>query len=140
MSQKIYTTTATNTGGTHGSVSLSDGPTVQTGPPEDPAAGRNPEQFLAMSWATCLCASVEAALKKQGIDPEEHAPRVDVSVSLHRGDDGQFSFAPGANVTIEDLPDDQAREIAAVAHSRCPVSKLLGGQGQPVVRAGGAPL
>ncbi|WAL40709.1 OsmC family protein [Brevibacterium sp. BRM-1] len=136
MGERIYATTAHNTGGTHGTVSLSDGPSVTTGPPQHPEAGTNPEQFLAMSWATCLSASVEVALGRLGIDAAAHPPQVSVEVAL-LSRDGEYAFEPRARVDIPGLDAQRTLEAARAGHARCPVSKLLRGQGTPVVEAAG---
>lgn len=134
MSDHIYATTASNTGGTHGSVSLSDGPTFTTGAPLDPTAGLNPEQFLAMSWATCLSASIEAVLARAGVDASVSAPEVAVTVSLHQDSaGGEYEFHPAAQVSIPGLSQADQLSYAAAGHARCPVSKLLSGQGHAIV-------
>lgn len=160
MAQRIYSTTVTNSGGTAGWVRASDGPQVQTGPPSDPSRGVNPEQFLGMAWSTCLNATVEAVLRDQGFGaagvtgtekagataegrmpsadvPDVPRSRVTVQVSLVREPGGEYRFVPEATVSVEGLETAEVERVAAAAHARCPVSKLLTGRGEPVqVRAG----
>ena len=107
-----------------GSISLPTG-----GPVED-AEGFNPEQFLAMAWSTCLGETLRVVLAEQGLSAES---AVSVEVGLHRDPAGGFCFAPRALMSIEGVGPARAQELAEAAHARCPVSKLLRGQGEPVV-------
>lgn len=103
---------------------------LSTAEPVEGAEGCNPEQFLAMAWSTCLGETVRVVLSEHGLD---HPSRVSVEVGLHRDPAGGFRFVPRVLVTIEGLPAEQAQPLVDAAHSRCPVSKLLTGQGSPVV-------
>lgn len=103
---------------------------LPTGGPVEGAEGFNPEQFLAMAWSTCLGETLRVVLAEQGLTAES---AVSVEVGLHRDPAGGFRFAPRALVNIEGVGPDRAQELAEAAHARCPVSKLLRGQGEPVV-------
>lgn len=131
MSASLYSTVATNVGGTAGTVSTSDGPELRTGRPGHPDEGVNPEQLLGMAWATCLNATVEAVLERRGMSAPS---RVDVDVSLYRREDGVLFFRPTATVSIQGLEEDAVRQVAAAAHERCPVSQLLTGRGEATLR------
>ncbi|GAA1287199.1 hypothetical protein GCM10009590_11940 [Brachybacterium alimentarium] len=115
---------------------------LPTGAPTPAADGFNPEQFLAMAWSTCLGETLRVVLAERGLP---HESSVSVEVGLHRDPAGGFRFVPRALVAIEQMPADEAREIAGAAHARCPVSKLLTGQCDPVLEvvdtpgAAGAP-
>ncbi|MGP5051125.1 OsmC family protein [Brachybacterium alimentarium] len=118
-----------------GSDSAKSGPTgsdvvLPTGAPTPSGSGFNPEQFLAMAWATCLGETLRVVLRERRLP---HESSVSVEVELHRDPAGGYRFVPRARVTIEQMAADEAREIAAAAHARCPVSKLLTGQGEPVL-------
>ena len=103
---------------------------LPTGAPTPSGSGFNPEQFLAMAWATCLGETLRVVLRERRLP---HESSVSVEVELHRDPAGGYRFVPRARVTIEQMAADEAREIAAAAHARCPVSKLLTGQGEPVL-------
>ncbi|WP_394214027.1 OsmC family protein [Brachybacterium vulturis] len=136
----LYTARVENRGGTSGRVLVRDAGSVELGSPEPgasaetilptggprpTASGFNPEQFLAMAWSTCLGETLRVVLAEHGLDRESS---VDVEVELHRDPAGGFRFVPRALVHIDSLGPDRARELAAAAHARCPVSKLLDGQ------------
>lgn len=145
----LYTAHVDNTHGTSGQVRVHDGPAtleispagtaercedaasspevaLPTGGPSAPALGFNPEQFLAMAWSTCLGETLRVVLTERGLP---HESQVSVEVELHRDPAGGFRFTPRALVTIEQMAPGEARELAEAAHARCPVSKLLSGQG-----------
>lgn len=128
----LYTARADNIGGTSGQVRIPGDPetALPTAGPVEGADGYNPEQFLAMAWSTCLGETLRVVLAEHGLD---HPSRVSVKVGLHRDPAGGYRFAPRALVTIDGLPTEQAQPLVDAAHSRCPISKLLTGQGAPTV-------
>lgn len=148
----LYTARVENTDGTAGQVLIRDtsalepgmadaaGPrpagsvALPTGGPIEGAEGFNPEQFLAMAWSTCLGETLRVVLAEQGLSAES---AVSVEVGLHRDPAGGFCFAPRALMSIEGVGPARAQELAEAAHARCPVSKLLRGQGEPVVELRG---
>lgn len=141
----LYTARVENSGGTSGRVqirgasaialeALADAPdgavALPTGGPTPTAKGFNPEQFLAMAWSTCLGETPRVVMNAQGL---EHPSQVSVEVGLHPDPAGGYRFIPRALVSIPGLDPDQAQRLVDAAHARCPVSKLLRGQGVPVV-------
>lgn len=140
----LYTARVDNSRGTSGQVRVHDGPAsldvsqrrddaavepeieLPTGGPRSPAQGFNPEQFLAMGWSTCLGETLRVVLSERGL---AHESRVSVEVEMHRDPAGGFRFTPRALVSIEEMAPEEVRELAEAAHTRCPVSKLLTGQG-----------
>ena len=144
-SPALYTARVENTAGTSGSVRIRDAAAVElaapepdgsgeislpTGGPKPTATGFNPEQFLAMAWSTCLGETLRVVLAEHGLDRESS---VRVEVGMHRDPAGGFRFVPRALVAIDDLDPERAQELAEAAHARCPVSKLLRGQGEPLL-------
>lgn len=126
----LYTARVDNTGGTAGEVRVEGGPTLPTGGPSPDAEGLNPEQFLAMAWSTCLGETLKAVLRDEAIEAEGH---VRVEVELHSNPAGGYRFAPRALVSIPGVADGEARRLAAAAHARCPVSRLLDRPGSGTV-------
>lgn len=146
----LYTARVQNIAGTAGQVRIRDAAAVElaaaepgatgeislpTGGPKPTATGFNPEQFLAMAWSTCLGETLRVVLAERGLP---HQSQVSVEVGLHRDPAGGYRFAPRADVTIEQMTTDEAQPLVAAAHARCPVSKLLTGQGSAVVELMGA--
>ncbi|MGP5008266.1 OsmC family protein [Brachybacterium tyrofermentans] len=136
----LYVARVDNLGGTSGQVRVHDGPaalaaedpevSLPTDGPTTPARGFNPEQFLAMAWSTCLGETLRVVLTERGLP---HESRVSVEVGLHRDPSGGYRFAPRALVTIDAMAADEEQPLLEAAHARCPVSKLLRGQGEPAV-------
>lgn len=140
----LYTARVDNSRGTSGQVRVHDGPAsldvqqrrddataepaveLPTGGPSSPEQGFNPEQFLAMAWSTCLGETLRVVLSERGL---AHESRVSVEIEMHRDPAGGLRFTPRALVSIEEMAPQEARELAEAAHARCPVSKLLTGQG-----------
>ncbi|MGP9539192.1 OsmC family protein [Brachybacterium sp. AOP43-C2-M15] len=128
-SSALYTARVDNHGGTSGEVRVHDGPTASPLPTGGPFAtddGYNPEQFLAMAWSTCLGETLAVVLAEHGRDD---LGQVSVEVELHRDPAGGYRFVPRALVSIEAMSEEEARPLIEAAHARCPVSKLLEGQG-----------
>ncbi|APX34824.1 hypothetical protein BH708_11220 [Brachybacterium sp. P6-10-X1] len=140
----LYTARVDNSRGTSGQVRAHEGPAsldvgqrrdgaaaepevvLPTGSPSSPAQGFNPEQFLAMAWSTCLGETLRVVLSERGL---AHESRVSVEVEMHRDPVGGFRFTPRAVVSVEEMAPEEVRELAEAAHARCPVSKILTGQG-----------
>lgn len=100
-----------------------DGITVRVTNPlrhADEPGATNPEQLLALAWATCLRATASVLTSAR--------PRVRVEVEL-RDAEGRagFEFHLTAVIAAEGLNLAEAETLAAAAHARCPISRLLHG-------------
>lgn len=120
-----YRTEASNDDGGTGVSSITGGMSVAVASPlnpdRDPAAS-NPEQLLALAWATCLNATARVF-----VAPEQRTA-VRVEVELHDAADGPgYEFHVGAYLSVEDASLDETEQVLAQAHARCPVSKLMAG-------------
>ena len=116
----LYQVSATNTEGIEGLVSLSSGKVVATSHPLGENAGFNPEELLALSWATCLNATIQALLEQE----YKSIVRVEVGLEQEGNGDG-YVFAVYAQAGIAKMEPSQAEALIAKAHQRCPVSKLI---------------
>lgn len=86
---------------------------------EDPEQ-TNPEQLLALAWATCLNATVQVILKGS------RRSRVRVTVELRDAAAGPgYAFHVDAYLGIDGAELSEAEETLEAAHARCPMSKLL---------------
>lgn len=127
----LYTAVARNREGVEGTSWTERGTRVRVSSPlsEGRAGTTDPEELLALAWATCLSASCRV------VAPGREAA-VRVEVSLRRAADGPgFEFLPRAYVSFAGMREDEAAALAAAAHERCPVSKLLSGRGAAEVVA-----
>lgn len=87
----------------------------------DPAAS-NPEQLLALAWATCLNATAQV------INGGSARTAVRVEVALVDAEPGPgFDFHVDAYLSLEGVSLTETKELLAAAEARCPVSKLLRG-------------
>lgn len=85
----------------------------------DPSA-TNPEQLLALAWATCLNGTAQVLVA------ERRRTAVRVEVELHPVEPGPgYEFRVDAFLSAEGLSGDETEGLLAAAHARCPVSKLL---------------
>ncbi|KAB1654045.1 hypothetical protein F8O01_14100 [Pseudoclavibacter chungangensis] len=147
--EALYTATAVNRTGATGESAVVDGLRVAVRSPLAPpdpggtasvrVAARddrasedatNPEELLALAWATCLGASARV------VAGDDREVGVRVVVELHRASPGPgYEFRPRAFIAFADTSDDEAAALAVAAHERCPVSKLLSGRSEAIVVA-----
>ncbi len=135
----LYTAVARNSTGVNGESTAEGGLTVAvasppTGAGSAPAGTTNPEELLALSWATCLNA---AARVVAGVGVEVSA-RVEISLHARGAADG-YEFSGRAELFFAGIEEPQAEALAAAAHARCPVSRMLAGTSRVEVAAVGAP-
>ncbi|AMB97809.1 OsmC family protein [Aerococcus urinaeequi] len=98
---------------------------VQTSSPlkaDEP--GTNPEQLIALSWATCLNATIEIALDRHGIKDVTSEVAIQVDYKLNQETSITY-FVFKVDIYI-DLARNEADAIVYEAESRCPVSQIIG--------------
>ncbi|MEJ1922326.1 OsmC family protein [Microbacterium sp. KHB019] len=118
-----YRTQASNRDGGVGVSSVAGGMSVAVASPlnpdRDPEAS-NPEQLLALAWATCLNATARVFVTRK------QRTAVRVEVELHDASDGPgYEFHVDAYLSVEGADAAETEHVLAQAHARCPVSKLL---------------
>jgi|SRR5690625_1922328 len=80
----------------------------------------NPEQLLALAWATCLNATAQAILSGK------RRSRARVTVELRDAASGSgYEFHVDAYLSIHGVSRSEGERVLEAAHARCPVSKLL---------------
>ncbi len=128
-----YRTEAINDDGGTGVSRIVGGLEVAVSNPLSPDADlsrSNPEQLLALAWATCLDATLQAIVKAA------HRTRVRVEVELHDSPErGGYEFHVTAFVSAEGRALAETEELVAAAHDRCPISRLLQGAATVGIRA-----
>lgn len=120
-----YRTEAINIGGGDATSRVSGGMEVSVSSPlganPDPDA-TNPEQLLALAWATCLNSTAQAIVKRR------QRTAVRIEVELHSVEVGiGYEFRVDAYLSAEGASPDETAALLASANARCPVSKLLAG-------------
>lgn len=123
----LYSTRVHNDQGIKGTawVEGENGLRVATSSPLKPQeAGTNPEQLIALSWATCLNATIEIALDRHGIKDVTSEVAIQVDYKLNK--ETKVTYFDFKVDVFLDLPRDQAETIVYEAESRCPVSQIIG--------------
>lgn len=118
-----YRTEASN--GTDGHSRVVGGLDVEVSSPlksdADPRA-TNPEQLLALAWATCLNGTAQVLVA------EQRRTNVRVEVQLHPVVPGPgYEFRVDAFLSAEGMTDAETADLLERSHARCPVSKLIRG-------------
>lgn len=129
LEKRLYTATATATGGRDGRVQSDDGilDLAVVMPRElggSGATGTNPEQLFAAGYSACFGSAVAAVARKQKITPG----RVNITARVTIGTVGAgFGLAVELVADIPDLPRDQAEALVRAAHQICPYSNATRG-------------
>ncbi|WP_144794547.1 OsmC family protein [Microbacterium paludicola] len=118
-----YRTQAINKDGGEGETFVPDGLAVAVSSPLNPdqdTSASNPEQLLALAWATCLNATAQV------IAPSGRRTAVRVEVELHDAAEGVgYEFHADAYLSVEGASAEETEQVLVASHARCPVSKLL---------------
>ncbi|MGW4958944.1 organic hydroperoxide resistance protein [Nonomuraea sp. NPDC004186] len=85
----------------------------------------NPEQLLAAGWGSCFLGAVRRAAAERKIRLTSTA--ITAEVTLHHGDDGEFSLSAVLNLELGGVDQQTAGELGAAAHQICPYSKATRG-------------
>jgi Ohr subfamily peroxiredoxin len=139
LEKRLYTAVATATSGRDGRVKSDDGLLdVAVTPPRalgGSGAGTNPEQLFAAGYAACFgsAAMHVARLQKLVTGP------IAVTAHVSLGPVGQaFGLAVMLEVSVPDLPRDQAEALVRQAHQVCPYSNATRGNIEVEVRLAGS--
>lgn len=129
LEQRLYTASATSTGGRDGHVRSDDGvidldvhmPKALGG---SGAPGANPEQLFAAGYSACFGSALShvARLQKIATGP------VNITANVTIGPvSGVFGLAVELIATLPDLPREQAEALVRAAHEVCPYSNATRG-------------
>lgn len=127
LDKLLYTTRVHNDQGIKGTAWVegeNELQVVTSSPLKPEEVGTNPEQLIALSWATCLNATIEIALKRHGF--KDVSSEVAIQVDYRLNQETSITYF-GFKVDIYiDLAQNKADEIVDEAESRCPVSQIIG--------------
>jgi Ohr subfamily peroxiredoxin len=125
----VYTADVTSSGdGRQGAATSADGVLdLELASPKEvggSGAGTNPEQLFAAGWGACFHSALRLVARNAKADLTDST--VTVSVDLVKGEDG---YHLGARIvaTLPGLSQEQADDLVAQAHQRCPYSKATRG-------------
>jgi osmotically inducible protein OsmC len=128
--EKIYTASATASGGREGHVSSSDQvldlqlrlPKEFGGPG---GAYTNPEQLFAAGYAACFGGALGVVIQKAKVTPDH--TKVHSHVSIGKTPEGGFGLAVRLEVEIPGVEMALAQELIEQAHQICPYSNATRG-------------
>jgi osmotically inducible protein OsmC len=128
--EKIYTATATATGGRNGKVKSSDGlldlelrmPKALGGANDNYT---NPEQLFAAGYAACFDSALNMIAKAN--NAAAGTTTVTAEVSIGKNEAGGFGLAVVLNINIPGVDLEQAKDLAHKAHEVCPYSNATRG-------------
>jgi Ohr subfamily peroxiredoxin len=135
LTKVLYTAEATVKGGRTGHATSSDGRLdIDLSSPSEMGgaggSGTNPEQLFAAGYAACFQSALLGIAKGEGLDLS------DSEITGHGGFGIQVELA----IESPSLPPEQAPELIAKAHDRCPYSNATRGNVEVTFRFGGEPL
>ena len=129
LEKRLYTATATATGGRDGRAKSDDGILdLALVPPKSlgggGATGTNPEQLFAAGYAACFGSAIAAVARMQKVSTGP----ISVTTKVTLGSIGPgYGLAVELEASLPDLPRDQAEALVAAAHQVCPYSNATRG-------------
>ena len=128
--EKIYTATATVTGGRNGHVTSADGVIdMDMKSPKEmggEAGYANPELLFASGWAACFNSALMLVARRKRLNADD--AEVTVSVSIGRDIDGAtYKLEAEIEGLFHGMSDEEAEKLMHEAHEVCPYSKATRG-------------
>ncbi|HET7501484.1 MAG TPA: organic hydroperoxide resistance protein [Kofleriaceae bacterium] len=128
LEKRLYTASATSTGGRDGRARTDDGTLdLAIAPPKGLGGtgnGTNPEQLFATGYAACFASAIGAVARAKKVTPGP----VTVTTKVTLGTLGQgYGLAVELEASLPELPRDQAEALVQAAHQVCPYSNATRG-------------
>jgi lipoyl-dependent peroxiredoxin len=128
LDKRLYTATATATGGRDGRTKSDDGTLdLALVPPKSlggSGAGTNPEQLFAAGYAACFGSAIAAVARIQKITTGP----ISVTTRVTLGSIGQgYGLAVELEASLPQMPREQAEALVHAAHQVCPYSNATRG-------------
>ncbi len=138
LTKRIYTATATATGGREGHATSSDKIIdLDLQPPTEmggPGGATNPEQLFAAGYAACFQGALGVVGRREKVDTSQSTVEADVTIGSVSG--GGFGLAVALKVTIPGVDEAKARELTEAAHQVCPYSNATRGNIEVTIEVG----
>ena len=136
LEKRLYTASATSTGGRDGRVKSSDGTLdLSVQPPKalggSGAPGTNPEQLFAAGYAACFGSALSHVARAQKITTGPVIISANVTIGPVAG---VFGLAVELVASLPELPREQAEALVRAAHEVCPYSNATRGNIEVDVR------
>ncbi|WP_422749287.1 organic hydroperoxide resistance protein [Mycobacterium sp. WMMD1722] len=87
--------------------------------------GTNPEQLFAVGYAACFHSALRLVARQENADVSDSS--VGARVSIGQLDNGGFGLAVELEVTLPNVDEQTARQLADKAHQVCPYSNATRG-------------
>jgi osmotically inducible protein OsmC len=100
------------------------------------AGGTNPEELVAAAHAGCFSMAFSLTLSKEGIVPKKIETRADVHLGTDPAGGARISkIELFTNVVASGISPEKFQELAEVTKATCPISKLVQGGAEIVLKA-----
>jgi lipoyl-dependent peroxiredoxin len=143
MDRVLYTAEAVVEGGRAGHGRTSDGRLdVELSVPKelsgDGGPGTNPEQLFAVGYAACFQSALLGVARGHNLDAAES--RITSRVGFGPTGHGGFTLSVSLDLHAPHLSDEQAADLMARAHERCPYSNATRGNIDVQLMVDGQPI
>jgi lipoyl-dependent peroxiredoxin len=143
MDRVLYTAEAVVEGGRAGHGRTSDGRLeVQLSVPKelsgDGGSGTNPEQLFAVGYAACFQSALLGVARGRNLDAADS--RITSRVGLGPTGHGGFTLGVSLDLHAPQLSAEQAADLMARAHERCPYSNATRGNIDVQLTVDGQPI
>jgi Ohr subfamily peroxiredoxin len=129
LDKRLYTATASATGGRNGRARSDDGNLDVAIVPPKPLGGTgegtNPEQLFAAGYAACFHSALKLVAGQLGGDATDSEVVADVSIGMLSS--GGFGLAVQLEVTLPAMDHEAAEVLVKAAHEVCPYSNATRG-------------
>jgi osmotically inducible protein OsmC len=89
--------------------------------------GTNPEQLFAAGYAACFANAMRSVARRGGDEGVVNGATVTCRISIGAIGGGRFGLAAKLEAKVPKLAQEQAKELVAKAHERCPYSNATRG-------------
>ncbi len=89
--------------------------------------GTNPEQLFALGYSACFANAMRSVARRDGREDAVDGVTVTAKVDIGAIGGGRFGLGVTLDVSVPAISQDDAEELVADAHERCPYSNATRG-------------
>jgi osmotically inducible protein OsmC len=131
MTNTLYSTKVTATGGRHGNIRSDDGLLdIKLALPRQLGGkgdATNPETLFAGGYAACFENALLRVSREGGLRLADEDVKVIAEIGLSRNESGGFVLSAALEVTVTGVNQKKAEELVESAHKICPYSNAIRG-------------
>ena len=131
MTNTLYSTKVTATGGRHGNIRSDDGHLdIKLALPRQLGGkgdATNPETLFAGGYAACFENALLRVSREGGLRLADEDVKVIAEIGLSRNESGGFVLSAALEVTVTGVNQKKAEELVESAHKICPHSNAIRG-------------